>query len=220
MEPSPWSKQSSPSATLPGPPPQTIPPQQAQTLPPPQAGPQWGVPPHPASPTRPPRTVKPWAIAVTLLAVAVSAAVASGTTALWLSHEKQAASTSSSAPTTQSATPAPQFSPEQVSAAKDNLCRIFDVSVRGQEGQGGLRVEGNLNVPVVLRSLNSASAVQNALSPAVPPDVAKASRKYITTTLDQTTAAMGNIPASEGNRLTDIRNGAIHELLDVCGLPR
>lgn len=220
MEPSPWSKQGSPSATLPGPPSQTIPPQQPQTLPPPQAGPQWPVPPHPASPRRPRRTVKPRAVAATLLAVAVSAAVGSATTLLWLANENRSAPTVSSSPTSKTTTPATQFSAEEISAAKDNLCHIFDVSVRGQEGQGGLRVEGNLNVPVVLRAVNSAAAVQNALSPAVPSEVANASRKYISTTLDQTTAAMGNPPASEVNRLTDIRNAAIQELLGVCGLPQ
>ncbi|WP_156622670.1 hypothetical protein [Mycobacterium sp. 852014-50255_SCH5639931] len=98
---------------------------------------------------------------------------------------------------------------------------MFDVSVRGQEGQGGVRVAGGgVNTPMVLRALNSASAVQNALVPAVPPDVAPVARKYIATTLDQTTAALGNTPTSEVNRLTDIRNDAINALVDVCGLPR
>lgn len=126
-------------------------------------------------------------------------------------------------PQTVTASPAPttaQFNSAEATRAKENLCRTFDVSVRGQEGQGGLRVQGNVNMPVVVRALNSASAVQNALVPAVPPDVADAARKYVTATLDQTTAAMGNTPTSEGNRLTDVRNDAIDALLDVCGLPR
>jgi hypothetical protein len=115
---------------------------------------------------------------------------------------------------------APQFSSNEVDAAKQHLCHVFDVSVRGQEGQGGLRVEGNLNVPVTFRAVNSAMAVQNALVPAVPADVASAAAKYISTTLDTTTAAMGNPPASEVNRLTDLRNDATDSLLDVCGLAR
>lgn len=219
MEPSPWSKQSSPSATLPGPPPQTIPPQPTQTTPPP-AGPQWAAPPGPMPPTRPRRTIKPWVVAGALLAVAVSAAVGSGTTLLWTAHERQSAPTTSAAPTPQSAPPTPQFSPQEVAAAKDRLCRTFDVSVRGQEGQGGLRNQGNLNVPLVLRSVNSALAVQVALVPAVPEDVANAARTYITTELDATTAVMGNTPAEGVNRLTEISNDAINKLLDVCGLPR
>ena len=56
--------------------------------------------------------------------------------------------------------------------------------------------------------MNSASTVQNALVPAVPPDVSAAARKYISATLDLTTAAMGNTPTSEVNRLTDVRNDA------------
>ncbi len=152
--------------------------------------------------------------------VGLSAAVASVLT-MALQREPAAplagpSSTASSA----SATPAPQQSSADTASAKQNLCQVFDVSVRGQEGQGGLRVQGNLNMPVVVRALNSASAVQNALVPAVPPDVASAARKYVTATLDQTTAAMGNTPTSEGNRLTDVRNDAIGALLDVCGLPR
>ncbi|WP_219818734.1 hypothetical protein [Mycobacterium kansasii] len=126
----------------------------------------------------------------------------------------------SAAPPT-SMPPAPQYNPADVAAAKAQLCQVFDVSVRGQEGQGGVRVAGGgVNTPIVLRALNSALAVQNMLVPAVPPDVALATRKYIQTTLDQTTAAMGNTPTSEVNRLTDVRNDAINALVDACGLPR
>jgi hypothetical protein len=72
----------------------------------------------------------------------------------------------------------------------------------------------------VLRAVNSALAVQNVLSPAVPADVAASARKYISTTLDVTTAAMGNTPTPEVNRLTDADGDAIDALLGVCGLPR
>ncbi len=146
----------------------------------------------------------------------VSAAVASALT-MALRKDNVAAPPP---PVPVSSSAAPQFSAADATAAKNHLCQVFDVSVRGQEGQGGLRVQGNLNMPVVVRALNSASAVQNTLVPAVPPDVAAAARKYVTATLDQTTAAMGNTPTSEGNRLTDVRNDAIEALLDVCGLPR
>lgn len=114
----------------------------------------------------------------------------------------------------------PQFSQAEVSAAKDHLCKVFDLSVRGQEGQGGFRVQGNVNVPIVLRALNSTSALQNALTPAVPSDLAAAARRYIAATLDVTTAAMGNAPTSEVNRLTDVDGDAIDAFLDSCGLPR
>jgi hypothetical protein len=115
---------------------------------------------------------------------------------------------------------APQFTVAEQAAAKDNLCRTFDMSVRGQGGQGGLRVNGELNIPMVLRSLNSATAVQNALTAAVPSDVAANARTYITATLNETTAVLANVPTSEGNRLTDVGNDALFALIDACGLPR
>ncbi|WP_155728384.1 hypothetical protein [Mycobacterium avium] len=117
-------------------------------------------------------------------------------------------------------TPAvPQFSAADSAAAKQALCHVFDVSA-GQKGQGGFRVEGNLNMPVTLQAVTSAVAVENALTPAVPTDVASAARRYITTTLDAATAAMGNTSLNEINRLTTVSNGAVDALLDVCGLPR
>jgi hypothetical protein len=108
-----------------------------------------------------------------------------------------------------------------VDAAKLHLCQVFDVSVRGQEGYGGVRVDGwGVNTPIVLRAINSVEALQNALVPAVPADVASAARKYISTTLNQTAAAMGTTPTTEVNRLTDVRHHAIYGLVDACGLPR
>ena len=165
------------------------------------------------------RRVWSWVAAGLALAVVVSAATGSIVTFAALHNAtNRAAQPSAAAPTSMPA--APQYRPTEASAAKDHLCKVFDLSVRGQEGQGGFRVQGNVNVPIVLRALNSASAVQNALSPAVPADAAAAARKYIGTTLDVTTAAMGNTPTSEVNRLTDLDGDAIDALLDVCGLPR
>jgi hypothetical protein len=122
------------------------------------------------------------------------------------------------APTT---TPAPtQFSAADQAAAKQQLCHVFDVSVRGSTGQGGMRQNGQLNVPVAIRAVNSAVAVQNALSPAVPEDVAKAAHRYIDATLEMTTAATGNPSNDDVNRLTDVANGATDAFADACGLPR
>jgi hypothetical protein len=70
-----------------------------------------------------------------------------------------------------------------------------------------------------LRAVNSAAAVQNALAPAVPPNVASAAHKYISTTYDVTTPAMGNTTTPALNRLT-VSNDAINTLADACGLPR
>ncbi|MCV7034884.1 MULTISPECIES: hypothetical protein [Mycobacterium] len=149
-----------------------------------------------------------------MLLVAAAAAVGSVVT---YAVSRTESGTSAEQPSASTSTP--HFSTAEVSAAKDNLCRTFDVSL-ARKGEGGFRTEGNLNVPVTLKALNSAVAVQSALVPATPPDVAAAAKKYISTTLDVTTAAMGTTPTSEVNRLTDVSNDAILALLDVCGLPR
>lgn len=202
---SPWSREASPSVTLPAPPPPPPGPSQHIPVPPRQSnGRRWA-----------------WAALALLVVVTVSGGVSAAITYAALSGEQsRSSSPTPSAPTPSSPTVTPRFSAAETAAAKDHLCHVFDVSVRGQEGQGGLRMEGNLNIPVVLRALNSASVVQNALTVAVPADVSAPARSYISATLDQTTAAMGNTSTSEGNRLTDVRNDAMFSLLDACGLPR
>jgi hypothetical protein len=206
---SPWSKEAPPSAVLP-PPPVGVPPTASPATPgwvPPAGG---GVPRHRAG------------AALRLIGV-VALAAAVGSAVTYLAKGSDQASTPASPQTiTLSPPTTAQFSSAEIAGAKENLCHTFDMSVRGQEGEGGVRVAGGgINTPMVLRALNSASAVQNALVPAVPPDVASAAHKYIGTTLDQTTAAMSSsTPTSEVNRLTDARNDAINALVDVCGLPR
>lgn len=158
-----------------------------------------------------------------LLAIVVSTVITATVTFLTMRSNGAGHSDTqpSTAPTaTAAAPPPPAASSADAVAAKAHLCQVFDTSVRGQEGQGGLRVEGNLNLPLILRGVNSASAVQNALTPAVPPDIAAAAHKYISATLDQTTAAMGNTPTPEVNRLTEVRNAATYEFADACGVPR
>jgi hypothetical protein len=212
---SPWSQHSTP-VTVPAPPP-------AGTLPPaPGPVPPPGIPgPAGFRPQRPPRRPWGWIVLALLLAVGVAAGVGSTVTYVALRNDRAASIPSSPQSASASSTPgAPQFSAAQAEAAKQNLCQAFDVSVRGQEGQGGLRVDGNLNVPMLLRSLNSATAVQDALVPAVPQDVATPAHKYISATLDETTAAMGNTPTPEVNRLNSARTDAIFALVDACGLPR
>lgn len=208
---SPWSRADGSSVTLPPPPTQAVTGPAAATS---RLG---GFP----QGRMPRRRVWPWATLGLLLAIVVSAATGSIITFAAVHNEvRSAAEPSSAPPAPTSGATLPQFSAADVSAAKGHLCQVFDVSVRGEQGKGGLRVEGNLNVPVVLRSVNSALAVQSALVPAVPADVNSAARNYIQTTLDVTTAAMGNTPTPEVNRLNDVSNDAINALLDVCGLPR
>jgi hypothetical protein len=209
----PWAREASPSVTLPPPP---APTRQGPPLPPPVGTPI----PVGFSPPRRPRRW-PWAVLALLVAVVVSAAVGSTVTYLATHGDNPAPAPTQPSAAAPSAPAVPQVSPGDAAAAKQNLCQVFDVSVRGQEGQGGVRVAGGgINTPLVLRAMNSASTVQNALVPAVPPDVSAAARKYISATLDQTTAAMGNTPTSEVNRLTDVRNDATFALVDACGLPR
>lgn len=159
-------------------------------------------------------------LAVVLLLTAVASGAVGSIAAFAALHNdtpSAAQPPSASPPAPPPATP-PQFSAADASAAKRNLCHVFDISV-GQKEQGGFRVEGNLNMPVTLRAVTSAVAVQNALTPAVPTDVASAARKYITTTFDVATAAMGNTSVNEINRLTAVSNDAVDALVDVCGLP-
>jgi len=205
---SPWSREAPPSVTLPVPPapmqPPPGPPHQLQVRPGQARSRLWA-----------------WTALALLLVVTVSAGVSAAIT--YIALHGAGSSSSSTAPSVAAAsspTTTPRFSPAEIANAKGNLCHIFDVSVRGQEGQGGLRAEGKVNLPIVLRALNSASVVQNALSPAVPANIADAARTYVSTTLDATTAAMGNTPISELNRLNDVSNDATNALLDACGLPR
>lgn len=197
---SPWSREASPSVVLPEP--------QLNRMSTPS-------PPHiefeAAAPR--PRLRWLWMALACVLVVGISAGVGSFVTYVALRDDRAEPSPSLPIP------PTPQFSAAEITAAQKDLCHVFDVSV-GHEGRGGFRVQGNLNVPVTLQALTSAVAVQNALVPATPSDLASATKRYISTTLDVATAAMGNTPTSEVNRLTDTSNEAINTLLDVCGLPR
>lgn len=111
-------------------------------------------------------------------------------------------------------------SPDQQAAAKKRLCEVFDAGTKNQAGKGGVRIEGQLNVPVVLRMMNSAAAVNSAITPEVPADVAAAARNYVARTYDLTSEALdaGNIETLE--RLNDEAIKAIDSLVGVCGLPR
>ena len=44
-------------------------------------------------------------------------------------------------------------------------------STAGQQGQGGLQVDGNPNSPLLIRNLTSVVAVQNSLTSQTPSDV-------------------------------------------------
>ena len=82
--------------------------------------------------------------------------------------------------------------------------RVLTHKIASQHGQGGMVNNGELNVPLALRAINSVVAVQNALVPATPAEVTAAAKKYISSSLDLTTAAMRNVSIEEGNRLNKI----------------
>ena len=206
--------------------PQTGGQQSTPVLPPPQAmpnrpqsGPPPAGPPIPpvAPPPRPPRRGVPWLLvggAVVLLIAAI-AATAAITYAVARNTNAPNATPPPAAPTAQ----VPQFSTAEQDAAKQQLCQVFDTSTQGQQGQGGVRINGEANLPLMLRSLNSAVAVQNALVPATPGDVAEAARNYVNARLRLTTAATGTTDIQEVNRLNGAANEATYALADACGLP-
>jgi hypothetical protein len=82
-----------------------------------------------------------------------------------------------------------------------------------------MRENGQPNLPVLLRAVNGAVAVQNSLTPAVPEDIATAAHRYVDATLDATTAAMGGPPIDEVNNLINTANDATDALAGACGLP-
>ena len=190
--------------------------------PPPQstgAQPHWptngGNPASYGSPPEPPtRQTRRWGlIAAVVAANIVAIAAASGLTYAITAHN-----------TSEVATPprSPSYSAAEQADAKDKVCRTFDEGERGSAGKGGVVVNGDLNVPIVLRKVNSVLAVGNALSgaPATPPDVTAAAEKYVATATNLTTAALANAPVDELVRLTQTGNAAIADFSDACGLPR
>lgn len=141
-----------------------------------------------------------------------------------LSHGSDSPPTPSAEPASTgpsaSSAPTPTYSQAEQSAAKAKLCHVFEVSVRGQEGQGGVVVNGEPNIPLILRKVNSVVAVQNATGLAIPESLKAAVQKYVETSTDVTTAAMGNIPIDELRRLTEVGNEATYALADECGVSR
>lgn len=215
---SPWAPQTGPAPQIhaePAPPQLPAPPQSG----PPPAGPpppmNQGVAPHRGASNK--RAIWLVAVGVVILMIVAIAATAAITYAI----------TRGNTPVTQPAAPqptpaaptAPQFTAAEQSAANSRLCSTFDNATKGQQSQGGLIQSGALNVPLALRTVNGAVAVQNALVPAVSPDLAKAAHNFVDRSLDSVTAALASAPADEGNRLNDLSNSAVYALADACGLP-
>jgi hypothetical protein len=157
-------------------------------------------------------------VIVLAMAVLMIVAVAATATITYAIARNSAAAEPPPAPP--AATPSePQFTAAEQDAAKTRLCNVFDSATRGQQGEGGLVQNGQLNIPLVLRTVNAALGVQVALADAVPTDVSEAARTYVNNSIDLTSAAMGNVSIDEGNRLNDKANAATYALADACGLP-
>jgi hypothetical protein len=143
--------------------------------------------PPPHKPNRPNRTL------LVLGAVAGLAGVIATTAAITYSVARHP----SAAPNS-TAGPTATASAEQQAAAKKRVCEIFDAGTKGQAGKGGVRVDGQLNIPVV----------------------AQAARGYVARVFDLTTEATGDGNIDALVRLNADTNKAIDSLLDACGLPR
>lgn len=119
---------------------------------------------------------------------------------------------------------APPTSPRRRVKARQLVCEVFDRSARGQGKSGPLVLEnGDANVPSVVRKLGSVAAVEHALTPPTPSEVAAAAHRYIDAQLDLVTAAMAYVapdPIDEVNRLTAAANDATKAFGETCGLPR
>jgi hypothetical protein len=95
---------------------------------------------------------------------------------------------------------------------------VFVTATKNAKGKGGVMAGGTLNVPVALRVLNRAVALRDALTPAVPADVATATRTYITATLDLTTAATAGEPVPVLEKLNTASNDNRKIVSELCGL--
>lgn len=189
------------------------------TWPPPGGQP---TPPHPYGSPVPPghgpvggggRGGKAAAVAAGL--VATIAATAGITYAATRSSPAETSSSQSSS--TEAARP----SGAEQDTAKKKLCDTLDVATRGKPGKGGVRLpDGQVNLPVVLRLLTGAAAIQNSLSQAVPNDVASSASDYVDAALTLATAASSDVEVEEIQRLTTESNNAQYAFLDACGIPR
>ncbi|WP_273735421.1 hypothetical protein [Mycolicibacterium septicum] len=180
----------------------------------------------PGWPTQPPQPVQPqparksprlWPLALgaILLVIAAIAATAVITYALVRSAAPKASDAEPSVPVAANE----QYSADEQAAAKQHLCAVFDASTRGQEGQGGLRIDGEPNSPLLLRKLTGIVAVESALTKA-PDEIVNAARLYVDANLDQMNAALGHASVDDINTLTASANEATYALADACGLPR
>lgn len=208
-----WAPQTGGGAPQQAGPPQPVPPQPVPPYgwaPPPPAG----GPPAPAQPgnVRPPRLWL-WALVTTIITFAAVAATAAITYSI-------TRSTISATPSAAPEPTAPTFTTAQQADAKRAVCQAFDVSSKGMQSQGGARLEGQPNLPMLVRLLTSTVSIQNALVPATPADVSGLANRVVSTNLDLMNAALGQANIAEVNKANETANEAVWALADACGLPR
>lgn len=119
---------------------------------------------------------------------------------------------------TQASPGEPEPSPAETTAAKEALCEVFLQTTRGSAGRGGVVVDGELNVPHVVRILGSALGVQRAIAPSLSPVLIRVANANIDGNLDLANAALANEPIDELVRLTHKGNEATRALADACGI--
>jgi hypothetical protein len=176
------------------------------------AGPPWAS--GPATPIHPQR--RRWGLLVAML-VAVNVGSIAATAAIAYAVGRDSGPVRSDSPST--ATASPGVSASYAAAAKDKVCHAVDAGQRGIAADGGVVTNGELNIPTVVRNLNTVVAVSTSLSPAVPTDVSDAAQNYVASTIDLTTAALAHAPVDQLVQLTKTGNTAVDALLDICGLP-
>ena len=200
-----WAPQAGGVPPQPGTPPQSPPPY--GWAPPPAGGPPAPVQTAPRQPR-----VWVWALATVVLMVVAIAATAAITYAI-------AHSTSNSASASPANSTAPTFTAAEQADAKQAVCNAFDVSTKGIASQGGARVDGQPNIPMLLRTLSGTVSIQSALVPATPAEVATAAQGVVKTNLDLMNAALGQANIDQVKAANDASNSAVDALVSACGLP-
>jgi hypothetical protein len=130
-----------------------------------------------------------------------------------------ARSAPSSAAAAASPPAAPTFTAAEQAAAKQAVCNAFDVTTAGQQAQGGVVVDGQPNVPVMLRKVTGAVTIVQALVPATPENITAPARQYVVANLSLMNAGLGQGSLDEIKKLTASTNDATSALADACGLP-
>lgn len=172
-----------------------------------------GQPPPQVPPGKGSPTTRRWGVVVAVAALNVASVAAAAAIAYAVASNTASGSNTSPVPA------APTDIQADSAATKSKVCAAFDQNTSGTQGQGGLVNDGQLNMPAVLRAVNGAVAVQAVLTPAAGPDLYAAAGKYISATMDMTSAALAGKPIEDINRSKDVANTAIFALADVCGLP-